>query len=111
MTTTLPAITEAQFQVQIVQLAAIMGWANVHFRPAQTRHGWRTPVSGPLGAGWPDLVLVRGERLLFVELKRDGGKLTPAQEEVLRILGGTGAECYVWRPRDFDAIAALLGAS
>lgn len=106
---TLPAITERQFQEQILQLAAIMGWECVHFRPAQTRHGWRTPVQGSLGPGWPDLVLVRDDRIIFAELKRDGGKATPEQERVLRLLGATGhAEVYIWRPAAFDAITALL---
>lgn len=105
-------MNEAQFQRQVVDLAWIAGWLFVHHRPARTAHGWRTPVEGPLGAGWPDLVLVspRRKRVLYVELKADKGRLSPAQAEVHAALREAGAEVRVWRPRDFDAIAAELTA-
>jgi hypothetical protein len=55
----LPTITEAEFLAQVLQLAKLCGWLTAHFRPAKTAHGWRTAVQGD-GAGWPDLVLLRG---------------------------------------------------
>lgn len=78
-------MTELEFQNQVTELAEIYGWSWVHFRPAQTAKGWRTPVSGPLGAGWPDLVLIRerDRRLIFAELKRDGGTLSAQQHDAL----------------------------
>lgn len=79
-------ITESDFMGQVTQMAELFGWRWVHFRPARTSYGWRTPVSGPLGKGWPDLTLVRDDRMIFAELKRDGEKATPEQEEVLRLL-------------------------
>jgi hypothetical protein len=102
-----PAISEADFMRQVTDLAEILGWSWAHFRPAETARGWRTPVSGPLGKGFPDLVLVKGPRLIFAELKRDGGKLTPDQERVAIALGGA-ATTYVWHPVDFDMIAETL---
>jgi len=103
-------ITEAEFQQQVTDLAALLGWSWGHFRPAKTQRGWRVPVSGPLGKGWPDLVLVRDDRLVFVELKRSG-KLAPSPDQaaVLTLLGGA-AEAYVWTPDDIDEIALTLGA-
>lgn len=98
---------ESDFLLQITKLAEILGWRWVHFRPAQTAHGWRTPVQGPLGAGWPDLVLVR-ERLVFAELKVDGKHASPAQIEVGADLAYAGASWFVWHPADFDAIVAEL---
>jgi hypothetical protein len=101
-------VTETEFQKQVTDLAEILGWSWVHFRPAQTSKGWRTPVSGPLGKGWVDLVLVKGRRLIFAELKADKGKLTPEQERVLNVLGGAGHETHVWFPVDFDKIVRTL---
>lgn len=92
-------MTEADFLRQVTDLADIYGWRWVHFRPARTQHGWRTPVSGPLGAGWPDLVLVR-DRVIFAELKTDTGKVRPEQAEVGAVLAGAGVEWYLWRPKD-----------
>ena len=104
---TLPPLTEAHFMDQVTDLAALFGWDWAHFRPAQTLRGWRTPVSGPLGKGFPDLVLVRGSRLLFAELKRDGAKLTFDQARIHALLL-PAADCYVWRPQDWDFIETVL---
>lgn len=104
------AITEAAWQRQITDLAEILGWQWAHFRPAQTAHGWRTPVSGPIGAGWPDLMLARRRdgRFLLVETKAARGVVTAAQREVHDLLRACGLTVYVWRPGDFDTIAEVL---
>lgn len=98
---------ETEFLGQVLELATLLGWHAAHFRPAQTARGWRTPVQGDLGKGFPDLVLVRGARLVFAELKGDKGKVTPEQADVLAVFS-YAAETYVWRPRDFEAIASTL---
>jgi VRR-NUC domain-containing protein len=114
-----PPLTEAHFQDQVTQLATLLGWSWVHFRPAYTGRGVRTPVAGPLGKGWPDLVLVHPAkgRVLFVELKRDGAELTPEQLDVLRTLESVAlarddphrqVEVHVWRPRDWDYLEHVL---
>lgn len=98
-------LSERDFQRLVTDAAAVLGWSWVHFRPAQTSRGWRTPVSGPLGAGWCDLVLVRAKdrRALFVELKAEAGKVSEEQRAVMATLADAGQECYVWRPSDFDS--------
>jgi len=110
MTATLPPITEAQWQAQVTELATLLGWQWCHFRPAQTSHGWRTPVSGPIGAGMVDLILVQpnARRLLFVELKRDGAKLRPDQERVHDVLRLAGADVRVWHPADWPEVTETL---
>lgn len=111
------AMTEIELQRLIVGndgLAATLGWDHVHFRPGMTEKGWRTPATGTLGAGWPDLVLVRArdKRLIFAELKREGQDLRPEQWQVMSILAALAGEYYigshpgvridtaVWRPSD-----------
>ena len=110
--TTLVRMTEAELMHAVTDLATLLGWSWVHFRPAMTQHGYRTPVSGPLGKGWPDLVLVRtrDRRCLFLELKADGGKLTPDQKAVLDTLADAGREVAVLKPVDLDdgSLMALL---
>lgn len=100
-------LTEESFLRQILLLARIKGWRSAHFRPARTAHGWRTPVSGD-GKGFPDLVLVKGKKLLFVELKLDRGKTSPEQEQWLRSLAAAGVKVAVWRPRDWNIIVEAL---
>jgi hypothetical protein len=55
------------------------------------------------------LTLVRPPRLLFVELKSEGGKLRPEQSDwlgVLRLL--PQAEVYFWTPTDWDSLVEIL---
>jgi hypothetical protein len=93
-------VTERQLQQAVIEMARMLGWMVAHFRPAQTAKGWRTAVEGD-GAGFPDLTLVRGPRLLFVELKRAGGSTAPAQQKWLHALQQTAAEVHVWKPADW----------
>jgi hypothetical protein len=101
--------SEAELQAHVVELAEQwFGWRWVHFRPAKTKHGWRTPVSGPLGKGWPDLILARPGRIVAAELKGDGGKVEPEQQDVLAALAAAGVETYVWWPKDWNEIVEVL---
>lgn len=106
----MPPLTEREWMRQVTDLASKLGWSWLHLRPGMTADSWRTPISGPLGRGWPDLLLARPRdcRLMAVELKRDGAKTTPEQDRVLETLGASGMEVHVWRPADFDqALVAL----
>lgn len=93
----LPEESEAQFELTIVQYAQLMGWFVYHTRNSK----------GSV-AGFPDLVMARGERLVFVELKRENGKLSRPQTEWLARLDQTPAEVHVWRPRDWLEAKATL---
>lgn len=103
------ALSESAFQAQVQEYAELKGWAYLHIDPSTNSRGyWRTPVRGALGAGWPDLFLVRGERVLVAELKADRGTVTPLQKNVLGLLAGAGLEVYVWRPRDWYEVMMRL---
>ena len=92
-----PRMTEAQLQSAVMELARVLGWRAVHFRPAIDRSGrWSTPTQGAIG--FPDCVLVRGTRLVFAELKSTDGRVSPQQAAWLRDLYVAGVEAYVWRP-------------
>lgn len=109
--TKVPDLNETQFTHQVVELAVLLGWQFVHFRPAQTRRGtWVTPVQGPLGKGWPDLFMIRtrDRRVLAAELKAQAGYASPEQTHVLAQLEAAGIETHVWRPRDIEQVAEVL---
>jgi len=101
-------MTEREFQSAVVELARLMGWRVHHTRPALTQRGrWLTPIQGD--AGFPDLVLCRPPRLIVAELKRVGGKPTPAQRGWLEALQAcAGVECYLWTPNDWQEIVCAL---
>jgi hypothetical protein len=96
--TTSRPLTEKEWQAQVLELAGLLGWA--------TYHPWLS-IHSP--RGWPDLALVRPPRLLLVELKSEKGKVTPAQQHWLELLGACpGVEAHVWRPSDWDAVTEIL---
>jgi len=100
-------MTEDEWTAQLIALARLTGWRVVHFRPARTARGWRTPVQGD-GKGWPDLVLLRGQRLIAAELKTDTGRATAEQLAWLDAFALVGAETYLWRPCDWEAVQQVL---
>jgi hypothetical protein len=61
------------------------------------------------GVGWPDLVMLRGDRIVVAELKADGAPgPRPEQRAWLDAWRAVGAEVYVWRPADFGALHEVL---
>src|SRR5262249_48692504 len=104
-------VTESAMLSAVIQAAKLYGWLVAHFRPALTKQGWRTAVSGD-GAGWPDLVLLKDGRLIVAELKSEKGKLSKAQEIWLSAWGQIeNAEVYVVRPADLDRFFDTLRKS
>ena len=93
----LRAVPEKQLDTDVAKLCRALGWKRYH-----TYRSMRSP------AGFPDLTLVRGTRLIFAELKTYLGTVTPEQQEWLDKLKGTFAEVYVWRPGYMQQIADTL---
>ncbi len=104
--------SEAMFQERVIALARSLVWNVAHFRKVrvQRKDGsvyYETPVAAD-GAGWPDLVLVRGNVTLFRELKTDKGRLRPEQKVWLEALEVGGCNVGTWRPGDWDRITKEL---
>lgn len=100
--------SEADLSEFVKDYSRVMKWRRVHFRPLKRANDtWETPLEGDVG--YPDWTLVRGDRLIFAELKSDTGRFTAGQPEWLDALRLVpGAEVYVWRPTDIDRIKAIL---
>lgn len=110
------AITEAEFQDQVIQLAKLHGWLVAHFRcvRVQRKSGavfYETPVQAD-GKGWPDLILIRGRRMIVAELKRsEKEKPTPDQEKWLAAFLGLEAPqtmVVIWTPEKWSLIERTL---
>jgi len=90
------AITEKQWQATVVKAARTLGW--------RVYHTYDSRRSQP---GFPDLVIVR-DRVVYLELKSEGGRLFRAQANWLAALGLAGAEVHVFRPSDWDLVSEVL---
>lgn len=94
-------MNETEFQGKVIEAAHTFGWAVAHFRPAMTKHGWRTPVAAD-GKGFPDLVLVSPEGgVLWRELKVPPNTLTDDQIVWRDRLLAAGADWALWVPDDW----------
>jgi hypothetical protein len=99
-------VSESDFQQAVTDALTLFGWRWVHFRPARTVRGWKTALSG--SPGYPDISAVRGDRIIFVELKAAKGELRDEQRSWLSALGAAGAEVHCWRPSDWPLIEDLI---
>ena len=91
--------TEKNFQAHIEKQAKIHGWLYYH-----------THRSDRSVKGFPDLVLVRDDRLMFWELKIDEkrSKVTSHQQQWIDALAATGVEVGVYRPSDLEEMLDKL---
>jgi len=84
-------LSERDLSQHVVNLARMLGWRVM-----------RTPTWRPTGTdpGYPDLTLARDGRVVFVELKRTGGRLSAAQQAWLAALppDGEHVTVCVWSP-------------
>lgn len=96
------AMDEETWMGQVVTAARLLGW--------MVYHTYDSRRSEP---GFPDLVLCHPEKrkTLCVELKRQDGKLTQAQDAWLRVLEASGVRCAVWRPGDWPTVEKVLTES
>jgi hypothetical protein len=92
-------LTETQFQEMIVARARAQGWLIHH-----DRGDYRQCIAGD--PGFPDLVLVRHQKVIFVEVKSERGVTTAAQQAWLDRL--PYLQSFLWRPRDWSKIVEVL---
>jgi len=91
-------LTERAWMRLVTDYAHLRGWL--------VYHSWRSDHSP---AGYPDLTLVRGERLVFAELKSQRGELTSSQRAWLTDLERVpGVTVAVWRPDDWQEVQRAL---
>ena len=96
MNKVLKAVTEKDFLAKVREMATLLGWRTYH-----------THRSDRSEAGFPDLVMVRGKRLIFAELKTMKGKVDREQHAWLNALRPV-AEVYLWRPDQGNEIEERL---
>jgi len=105
---------ERDFQDEVIARARANGWNVWHFHDSRKlvtrKNGARFLVGDADAKGFPDLVLAHRHRavVLFRELKIPPNKLTPEQDEALRVLNEAGADAKMWTPKDWPEIIITL---
>lgn len=97
-----PTQTEASLQAQVAQFLRIALPRNAmfHHSPGEGKRGWRAQASlkaSGFVTGWPDVEIIWGGRVLFLELKSLRGRLTPAQVACHKSLQEAGSAVAVVR--------------
>jgi len=88
---------EGELQSAIIQRAELSGW--------MVYHTFDSRRSAP---GFPDLVMLRGSRIVVAELKAGKNTLTIEQDRWLRAWLDAGVQVYEWRAGDEDEIERVL---
>lgn len=88
--------TERDWAIQVAALARQLGWWRYHT--------YRSQRSQP---GFPDETLIR-DRIVFLELKTEDGKVSSSQRDVLGRILDAGGEAYIARPSDLQPLADVL---
>ena len=93
----LETVSEETWQAHVLRVAKDHGWWTYHPRDSRgSAHGW------------PDLVLLRPPRALFVECKSGRGVVSDHQEHVLGLLRACGLDARVWYPTDEEEMEKEL---
>ena len=94
----LTGCTEKAWQMTVVSAAAHLGWECYHTYFSLRSH-----------PGYPDLTLVHPVHgVVWMELKRQKGLVTEAQEQWINLLQTAGQRAGVFRPNDWDVVERIL---
>ena len=109
-----PPVTERSFQTAVIDLARRLGWLVGHHHDSRRQIAPGKYVGDRDAAGIPDLILVRGNRVVFAELKAERGRIRPEQHTWLDALRAVESDAAgrvlvrVWTPGSWDEIERLL---
>jgi len=88
-------ISENEIKKQVKQYLTLMGWFSFH-------------ILQGLGSflGIPDRIAIKGGRVLFLEIKKPGGKLSPGQIIFRDMILSHGGEYY--KVDDLDSLIDII---
>lgn len=96
------AMTEDELFTEMIERMDTWGWTWMHipdrlYKLAAKQARWDAMFGAK---GFPDLILLRNERIIAAELKRQNAEPRPEQRAWLQAFEDAGAETYIWKPLD-----------
>lgn len=104
-------LSEKRLTDSVKRCLMAQGWMSAHFHDSRRQVQPGVFVGDSAAKGFPDIVAIRGSRLLIVELKSEKGRLRPEQPEWLDAFSAIGAEVFLWRPSHWFSDAVLRVSS
>jgi len=107
-------VRESVFQQDIINEARRLGFEAYSHNSVGTRCKCGAYVTGGrvvTSKGYPDLVLGKLGRLIYMELKSKKGKQSPEQKHWQAIIEDNGHEYYLFRPADKAEAFEILARS
>lgn len=99
-------MTEREFQREVINHLKAAGWRVAHFgntvKFVPNKGGGYKVIGDPDAKGFPDIIAVKGGRIIALELKGEKTRIQPEQALWIADLRAAGVEAYIWRPDDFD---------
>jgi len=107
------AMLEKNFQTLVIDIGHQYGWKIAHFGQSQSARGRHITATMADGAGYFDLTMAKGYKLVFAELKREKGTLSPRQKDWVSTMKEVAkynphVEVYIWYPHDISDIINIL---
>jgi hypothetical protein len=102
-------LTEKQFQKQLEAALDALNWWWMHI-PSNVivcRFCHRKNYRG-LQKGFPDILAIKPPHIVWIEVKTERGWLDPEQRRVHEMLRACGQRVLHVRPRDREAVLALI---
>ena len=81
-------------ELPLLKLLQSNNKAEKEFAQKAMEKGWNVYKTG-----WPDYLIIKGNRIAFVEVKDKRDPIRQNQKRILNALVNHGFNCYIWHPK------------
>lgn len=102
--------TESQIQTEIQNYLALKGYLTVRVNTIQ--RGWKKSyriANNGKCSGFPDILAIKNNNSLLIEVKDEKGKQEPTQKSFQRLCEHTGNNYYI--ARSIEDVDKIIGAN
>lgn len=98
-------LTEAHYERLLTTLLELDGWLVLKTDAGVLSKLAREAIRSDIPPGFPDLIAMRPDRVVFIEMKTPGNRLSPIQRIFHALLAERGFAVYVVYGADYSELA------